>query len=420
MKIYHLNYSDLTGGAARAAYRIHHSLLRHGTDSTLLVDSAKTGDRTVIGPTTRSGKFKALLRPKIGDLAHFLYRTENPTLHSPAFLRSGRIRRLNASPANVVHLHWINNEMLSIAEIGRSTKPIVWNLHDMWAFCGAEHYTDESRWKDGYLKTNRPGHEAGFDINRWTWNRKRRHWKKPFQMVACSNWLADCARQSKLMDGWPVTVVPNPIDTGVWEPVEQAVARQILHLPPDVPLLLFGAMGGAHDPRKGFDLLADSLRALKGKIPRLELLVFGELEPRNPPLLSYPVRYMGFLNDDASLRLLYSAADAIVVPSRIEAFGQTASEAHACGKPVIAFATGGLSDIVDHRRTGYLATPFDTQDLAAGIDWVLADSAAAYGTHSCAFMLGQAARERAVAKFSFPVVAERFSKIYEEVLQQQN
>jgi glycosyltransferase involved in cell wall biosynthesis len=420
MKVYHVNYSDLTGGAARAACRIHHALLRQGVDSTLLVDSAKTGDWTVIGPTTGSGKLKALLRRKIGDLSHVLYRTGNPTLHSPAFLRSGRIRQLNASTADVVHLHWINGEMLSVAEIGRSTKPIVWNLHDMWAFCGAEHYTDGTRWKAGYLKTNRPEHEAGFDINRWTWNRKRRHWKKPFQMVACSNWMADCARQSKLMGGWPVTVVPNPIDTDSWQPVEKALARQILHLPADVPLLLFGAIGGARDPRKGFDLLADSLRSLNGKIPRLELLVFGELEPKNPPLLGYPVRYMGFLNDDASLRLLYSAADAIVVPSRIEAFGQTASEAHACGTPVIAFATGGLTDIVEHRRTGYLATPFDTQDLAAGIDWVLAHTSEACGARPGANTLGHAARERAVANLSYPVVAERFSKIYEEVLQQQN
>jgi glycosyltransferase involved in cell wall biosynthesis len=410
MKVYHLNYSDITGGAARAAYRIHHSLLRHGVDSELLVDSAKSGDRTVMGPATQAGRIGAMLRPHIGGLTRFLYRTGNPTLHSPAFLPSGRIGRLNASSAQIVHLHWINSEMLSIAEIGRSTKPIVWNLHDMWPFCGAEHYTSESRWKEGYSNSNRPEYEDGFDINRWTWNRKRRHWIKPFQMIACSNWMADCARSSKLMAGWPVSVVPNPIDTDAWQPVQKHLARQLLQLPADVPLLSFGALGGADDSRKGFDLLADSLRILSGQIPRLELLVFGQLEPRNPPLLGFPIRYMGILNDDISLRLLYSAADALVVPSRIEAFGQTASEAHASGTPVVAFAAGGLLDIVEHRKTGYLAAPFDTRDLASGIRWVLD------GADGGARLLGEAARKRAVANFSFPVVAGRLTKIYEEVL----
>jgi glycosyltransferase involved in cell wall biosynthesis len=105
------------------------------------------------------------------------------------------------------------------------------------------------------------------------------------------------------------------------------------------------------------------------------LVVFGQHAPRSPSSLGLPIHYTGHLHDDRSLRVLYSAADAMVVPSRQEAFGQTASEAHACGTPVVAFNTGGLADIVEHQSTGYLSKAFDTEDLAQGITWVLAQRA---------------------------------------------
>ena len=101
----------------------------------------------------------------------------------------------------------------------------------------------------------------------------------------------------------------------------------------------------------------------------------------------WPIRSSGC---SLSLRAYYSAADLMVVPSRQDNLPNTAVEAHACGTPVVAFHTGGLPDIVEHKRTGYLAQPFHTQDLAAGISWVLEDTQRRIG-------LGHAARQRARA-----------------------
>lgn len=210
------------------------------------------------------------------------------------------------------------------------------------------------------------------------------------------------------MRDWPVSVVPNCLDTERWQPLEQGLARALLGLPPDVPLLLFGAMGGGRDPRKGFDLLATALHHLRDEIPGLELVVFGQLAPREPPDLGFPVHYTGHLHDDLSLRALYSAADALVVPSRQEAFGQTASEAQACGTPVVAFNTGGLPDIVDHQRTGYLAKAFDTQDLARGIVWVLHPGEPG--------QLRTQARQQAAARFDAAVVANAYQDLYTEAM----
>ncbi|NQW46362.1 MAG: glycosyltransferase, partial [Planctomycetes bacterium] len=172
---------------------------------------------------------------------------------------------------------------------------------------------------------------------------------------------------------------------------------------------LFGALGGDEDPRKGFDLLRAAVQQLRGRINGLELVVFGQLAGQGDTTLGFPVRSTGYLHDDEKLRLLYSAADAVAVPSRLEAFGQTASESHACGTPVVAFDTGGLADIVEHRKTGYLAKPFDVLDLAAGIEWVL--QAKDRGTS-----LNSAARERACRLWSYGVIGTQYAELYARVM----
>jgi glycosyltransferase involved in cell wall biosynthesis len=406
MRVIHLNHSDISGGAARAAYRIHHCLREAGVDSRMWVNKASAGDWTVQGPSSKWEKLTAALRGHVGGQLRHVLKTGNPIIHSPAVVPSQWVKRLNASDADIVHLHWVQGEMLSIADIGRIEKPIVWTLHDMWAFCGAEHYTDDHRYRDGYRRNNRPAHEARFDLNRWTWQRKRKHWQRPMHIVTPSQWLAECARESVLMRDWLVSVVANPIDTERWKPLEQSLARELLGLPADVPLLLFGAMGGGRDPRKGFDLLLQALKQLRDE-PRaqdMEFVVFGQRAPQSPPNLGFPIHYTGHLHDDVSLRALYSAADAMVIPSRQDNLPNTGVEAHACATPVIAFNTCGLPDIVEHQRTGYLAKAFETEDLAHGIAWVLAQRETGE--------LGKQARERAVERFAASVVAEQYRAVY--------
>lgn len=409
MKIIHISHSDIQGGAALAAYRIHQALRLRGLDSTMAVNVSTSGDWTVQSHQTKLAKGLARLRPQLGSLPRQWLRTDNPILHSPAIIPSTWSERLNCTDADVLHLHWVNGEMLSIHDISKLGKPVVWTLHDMWAFCGAEHYTEEFRWRQGYCKYNRPSYESGFDLNRWTWNRKRKYWQKPLQIVTPSQWLADCVTKSALMGDWPVRVVPNTINTDIWQPFDQNLARKLLHLPLDVPLLLFGALNGSRDPRKGFDLLQAALNHLRGQMPGLQLIVFGQLAPKEPIDLGFPIHYMGHLHDELSLRILYSAADVMTIPSRQDNLPNTGLEAHACGTPMIAFNTCGLPDIVEHLQTGYLAKAFDTNDLAHGIQWLLSD-------RSRLMTLGLAARQRALDKWSVKVVAEAYQNVYDSVL----
>ena len=409
LRVLQANTSDIEGGAARAAYRIHHALRSYGVDSRMLVNNATSGDWTVAGPQSKVAKALSKVRGPLAGLLTRTLKTGNAIAHSPAIVPSRWSERLNASDADVIHLHWVNGEMMSVADIGKMKKPVVWTLHDMWAFCGAEHYTEDHRWRDGYTANNRPSHEAGFDLNCWTASRKLKHWKRPMHIVTPSQWLADCAKQSVLMRDWPITVIPNAIDTDAWQPVDKALARQLLHLPPDVPLLLFGAMGGAQDLRKGFDLLQAGLNHLRGQLPGLELVVFGQLAPKAPLDIAFPVHYTGHLHDDVSLQLLYCAADAMIIPSRQDNLPNTGVEAHACGTPVVAFDACGLPDIVEHQQTGYLAKAFDPVDLAKGLRWVLDDA-------DRRTSLGQAARARAVNLWSYEPVSAQYVRCYQQAM----
>jgi glycosyltransferase involved in cell wall biosynthesis len=409
MNLVLMNSHDIKGGAARAAYRIHHALRGYGVDSSMLVSEASAGDWTVESSKSQFAKTLREVRALIARLPIKRLKTGNPNFYSPAIVPSRWSNHLNVSDADVIHLHWVNGEMMSIADIGNITKPVVWTLHDMWAFCGAEHYTEDHRWRDGYMSGNRPSHESGFDLNRWTWARKFKHWKRPRHIVTPSRWLGECARQSQLMRDWPITVVPNPIDTEVWRPMDKALARQLLALPPDVPLLLFGAVGGGQDPRKGFDLLQAALNHLRGQLPGMELVVLGQLAPKVSVDMGFPVHYVGHLHDNLSLRLLYSAADAIVVPSRQDNLPQSATEAQACGCPVVAFDVTGLPDAVVHGETGYLAEAFSSDDLARGIEWIFADADRYVG-------LSNQARARAVRLWSPEVVVPQYMNVYQSCI----
>lgn len=299
--------------------------------------------------------------------------------------------------------------MLSIEDIGAIAKPIVWTLHDMWPFCGAEHYTEGTRWRDGYSRESRPADSAGLDLERWAWNRKRRSWKRPMHLVAPSRWLAGCVKESALMRELPVTVIPNAIDTELWRPVDKRPARDILGMPNDQKLVLFGAIGGVQDPNKGFELLSAALAKLQESELQFGLITFGKQSSEEDQNLRYPVYAMGHLYDTISLRTVYSAADVIVVPSRIESLGQTALEANACETPAIAFDNSGLTEIVKDQKTGWLVKAFDVEALANAIKALLVDDVKREA-------MAKAARTRVETEFSADVVAQKYISLYESVM----
>jgi glycosyltransferase involved in cell wall biosynthesis len=423
MKILHLSTDDFSGGASRAAYRLHTALLQNGIDSTMRVFSHQTANDKVIAgraPRTFLEKVKGRIHKKIQQFTERNWKTDNLIMHSFGLESAGIVDEINRCDADVVNLHWIVN-LLSIEDIGNIRKPIVWTLHDMWAFCGGEHVADDdkaSRFRVGYLPDNRPAGESGPDLNRQAWESKKKCWvDQTFNIVTPGHWMAGCAKDSVLFRDALIRVIPNPIEMEyLWRPIPKDFARRVLGLDQNKKYVLSGSAGGMPH-LKGEDLLKQAMaKVVVNKPDSIELLIFGQYQPVISHDWPCKIHWLGPVRDDHVMTLIYSAADVMVVPSRVDNLPNTAIEAHACGIPVAAFNIGGLPDIVDHQQSGWLASAFDTDKLAEGILWILQDQVNWD-------QLSAHARKIALEKFSPKVVIQQYMKVYEQArlrLQRQN
>ena len=373
--------------------------------------------RVVAGraPRTLRQKVVARLEQKIWNFSTRKWHTDNPILHSFGRVSANIVDELNQSNADVLNLHWIS-KLLSIEDIGRIKKPMVWTLHDMWPLCGGEHHTANNsgaRFRVGYTPNNRPPGERGPDLNREAWEAKRLAWEgQKFFMIAPSRWMAGCIEQSLLFKDKKISthVIPNPLDTElVWRPIPKVTARRLLGLDEQKIYVLAGSAGGmAHI--KGEDLLPKLMAKIESMAPSsIELIVFGQAQPAVGSLWPCRVHWMGSVADDSVMATIYSAVDVMIVPSRQDNLPNTAVEAHACGTPVAAFDLGGLPDIVDHMKTGWLAPPFDVDNLAMGILWMVQD-------HERRVNLSESARASALSRYSPGVIAREYCKVYDEAI----
>jgi len=305
MKILQVNTSDISGGAARAAYRIHKGLQGIGMNSRMLVQSKLSDDKTVIGPESKIKKGFAKLRPTLDSAVKKIFSGSSKTIFSPAWLPFSDIpSRIKSIAPDIIHLHWICGGMLRIEELKRVNKPIVWTLHDTWAFTGGCHINNGcDRFQQDCGNCPQLNRSSKNDLSRSILRRKKKAWAGlNITIVTPSKWLAECAKESSLFKGRRIEVIHNGLDLNLYKPVDKTFARKIWDLPINKKLILF---------------LYEGLKQLSVKwSDKAELVVFGSSEPENPPDFGLPVHYLGRLHDDVSLALLYAAADVMVVPSR--------------------------------------------------------------------------------------------------------
>ncbi|MBT0653036.1 glycosyltransferase family 4 protein [Geomobilimonas luticola] len=408
MKPLLLSTFDTHGGAARAAYRLHHGLRKAGVDSRLFVQEKRSDDWTVKGPETKWAYLQGKLRAHGDVLPLIPYKNRRKGFFSTAFLPDAVGNYVRCSDPDIIHLHWVSYGFLKIETLSRLEKPMVWTLHDMWPFTGGCHYSGGCRrYEDGCGNCPLLCSEKQWDLSRWNFRRKERSWKDlPLTIVSPSNWLAECARRSPLFKGLPIEVIPNGIDLERFTPRDKRICREILCLPDDVQLILAGAMDASSDERKGFHHLFNALRSLKSKA---ELVVIGSGEPPIPPDFGVPVHYLGMLDDEISLSLAYGATDIFVSPSQEENLSNMLVEALSCAVPCVSFRIGGMPDLIDDGVTGFLATPGDPGSLAEKIDLILKDD---YLRQN----MKHAARQKAECEFGLARVVGLYGKVYAEAL----
>ena len=375
INVLHCSYSDCIGGAAKASLRIHDSLVRHEStqiNSRVRVAIKHLPDKTIMGHNLPFGNSWGKVRSSTGAFLTKVLCRPVKNYISPCFLPSIIDHELNCRDVDIIHLHWINGEMMSVEAISRINKPIVWTMHDVWPFSGAQHHFSEVEYGDPDIAYDRTFTSEGLNANAFTWHRKRHHWSaKEFFLVSPSKWMAKLAMRSSLFQNSTIRTICNPLPDSAFISLSKTYARSQLCIPTDGFIVFLCAHGIFSDPNKGLNHFLDCLNHLVIDSSKLLVFVAGEFPIQTLNIHGFKIVCLGVIDDPSYLHIHYAASDIVVVPSEYENYPQVACEAHAAGRPVVAFRTTGCAEIIVHRETGYLAEPLDTVDLARGIEYCL-------------------------------------------------
>ena len=436
MKVLSVNTNDAHGGAARAAVRIMQGVQQHGVETQMLVKEKHTSDTVVVPlqdflPPNKLHRIADWVVQKLKNkYYHWLWRPYRKTKEN-VFMSDSRGTRLGGAlqklDYDVLHLHWINQRFIKLQDLPKD-KPIVWTLHDSWPFCGVCHYfLDCQRYKKhcGDCPMLHSGKEK--DLAYRIFEEKLRVYHDlNLHIVTPSRWLGECAKKSALFGRFPVTVIPNCLETDVYRPlseqeIEERLSMAIEHNPvlhsvkraagekAAKPILLYGAVSAATDRRKGFASLLSALQTLDKQGVEANLIVFGASESDLPMKFEHiSVHFIGYVSDTDLLVTLYNLADVMVVPSLTENLSCAIMESLSCATPVCCFAIGGNGDMVEHQVNGYLAREKDADDLAKGIRWCLENNKDG--------ALPQAARKKVMENYTIELVGEQYAELYESLV----
>lgn len=377
MRILIVNTSERTGGAAVAANRLMKALNNNGAKAKMLVRDKETETLTVV-PLPHSPRLRwHFLWERLVIFCRLHFSRQH--LFEVDIANAGYdITKLpEFQEADVIHLHWVNQGMLSlkgIQKILQSGKPVVWTMHDIWpatALChvtlGCQHFTSQC----GNCRLL-PGGGSSHDYSTTIWQRKQRMLAdENIYFVACSHWLESEAKRSALLKGQKITSIPNPIDTRIYKRGNKQEARQRLGLPLDKKLILFASQR-VTNVNKGMDYLIEACRQLQ--ISDAAVVILGGHAEEVVSQLSLEAYPLGYVNDEQRIVDVYHASDVFVLPSLSENLPNTIMEAMTCGVPCVGFKVGGIPEEIDHRRNGYVAEYRSAEDLARGIRWILAEA----------------------------------------------
>ncbi len=416
MRVLIVNTSERTGGAAIAAARLREALGNNGVKATMLVSKKETDAITVAAPHDAALIKYNFLRERFaiwkanGFHKHRLFETD-------AARFGVDITGLKEfKEADVIHLHWVNQGFISlkgIAKILRCGKPVVWTMHDMWPFTGICHYTGEcDRFKNSCGKCPllyRGGYSC--DLSCRVFARKRKLYRAAnITFVACSDWLAESARSSALLEGKRVLSIPNPINMKLYCPRNMAEARESLALPLGKKLLLFAAYR-VTNKIKGIDYLCQAISKLADEHPditsNIAVVAVGKESDALKSLLPVKVYSFGYVSNEKKMIDIYNACNLFLIPTMQDNLPNTIMESMSCGVSCVAFNVGGIPQMIDHKKNGYIAEYKNAGDFAEGILWSLSGSRAA--------MLSEAARAKVAADFSEAAVSRKYIDLYSSI-----
>lgn len=354
------------------------------------------------------GKYRIIKR----KFFNFRHPRKKGNLPFSDFLFAPSLNELYNIEADIIHLNWIADRFVSLSSLKDVGIPIVWTLHDVWPITGGcNKNLGCEKWKSGcdYCE------QVQSPVTSILWKKKAKAISQidNLTIVTPSKWLGELVRESPFYKDRRIEVIPNCLDTDLFKPIDRRAFRELLSVPINKKVIVFGAVNAINVYYKGYDLLIEALQVLKSNGNNdFHLLVFGaEKEQSDAYKLPFEATFLGNLADEMSLVSAYNCADVFVGPSRQDNLPGTFIEAAACGIPAVGFEIGGIPEICTHKKTGYLARPFEVEDLAYGITWVLEDE-------NRWKTLSVNARNKAVKDYNMDHVADKYTSLYNSVLSQ--
>ncbi len=374
-KVVQVQYSMESAG--RAALRLHKAFLDANIDSSILsLQPTNTNDERISqlgGMANRLARLDQNIQSTIRKNVIPAY-----GLYSYPFLGTDISHLAQIQNADIIILHWVLHGFLNLKNIEqliKSGKPVIFFMHDMWAVTGGCHYSFEcDKYKTKCYDCPMFSKQKIRDWASSEFEKKSRLFSSynNIYFVSPSKWLFDCIKQSSLAKNKPVFHIPNVLDRTIFKPVEKKIAKQILNIDPEETVIAFGAVT-VNSTYKGWEYLKESLELLKRdpEQRKISVLIFGSsYNKKIADSVPFKTKFMGSLKDEYSMALVYNAADIFIAPSLADNLPYTIFEALSCGTPVVAFDTGGIPDMVQHKVNGYLAKYKDAQDIVEGIKFV--------------------------------------------------
>ncbi|MCF3648739.1 glycosyltransferase family 4 protein [Synoicihabitans lomoniglobus] len=407
MRILHLSAYDELGGAAKAAFRLHCALVDAGEESLMLVRQKDSNRADVMGP---NGWLQRVATKSQRRAERLLVLPRAVEEFSVGSLADGLVKRVRALRPDVVHVHWVSHGFLRLETLAELDVPIVWTMHDMWAFTGGCHYAgDCERYRVGCGSCPILETKSESDASRKGVERRRKMGDlSKIRYVAPSQWIAQCASQSAVLTGADVRVIPNTVGVREFSSVDKLQARRRLRLPEEGRLVLAGAMAIESGDRKGAEDLQQALRLLarmtfKEGVP--QVVIFGTPNRRRLQRNGLTVHELGYVKGERAMSDLYAAADVFTAPSKQDNLPNTVMEAMAAGTPVVACRVGGIPDMIDDEVNGLLVAPGDVTGLAEAVARLLNDE-------PMRLSMGGAAREKVERCYSREVVTAAYRALY--------
>lgn len=415
MKVLHICTQD-SGGAGIASRRLHVGLKSIGVESKMLVLHSSSSDGDVVRFVQNNNIFWRQwdkLRNRLISSEFNVYKDTRPR-GLDIFSDDRTIYDIGkhslVKEADIINLRWIAR-MVDHREFFRDVhnKAIVWRLSDMNPFTGGCHVPRGcTKYQTGCGACPQLGSNDPNDLSRRIFKRKEKAYKgHNIYVVTPSKWLRDCAKKSLLFKNYKMHVIANGAPTTAFIRRDKRFSRDLLNLPQDKKLVLFGA--DYKSENKGFRYLMQSLKLLKERIDtsKIALVIFGSQysEDALSEDMGFSIYSLGYIHDELLLSCVYSAVDVFVIPSLEENFPNTVLESFACETPVIGFSIGGVLDLIRPGETGLLAKVRDVGELCEQIKWMIYHSKERK-------QMGLNARKVIEQEYTLEIQAKRYQELY--------